>query len=232
MGKTESIHAGHRERLRSRFLAEGLDSFNEINALELLLFYCVPRKDTNELAHRLIRYFGSYVNVLSASYDELKKVDGVSDNIATYLTLQGAAVRYYMLNRKQDGVVLKTMQECGRFLQPYFVGKQNETVFLLCLDAKCKVLCCREVSEGSVNAASVSMRKIVDAAISSNATTVVLAHNHPSGLALPSQDDVITTQHVAKALEAVDVILADHLVMADDEFVSMVQSGYFRPPRL
>ena len=232
MGKTESIHAGHRERLRSRFLAEGLDSFNEINALELLLFYCVPRKDTNELAHRLIRYFGSYVNVLSASYDELKKVDGVSDNIATYLTLQGAAVRYYMLNRKQDGVVLKTMQECGRFLQPYFVGKQNETVFLLCLDAKCKVLCCREVSEGSVNAASVSMRKIVDAAISSNATTVVLAHNHPSGLALQSQDDVITTQHVAKALEAVDVILADHLVMADDEFVSMVQSGYFRPPRL
>ena len=232
MGKTESIHAGHRERLRSRFLAEGLDSFNEINALELLLFYCVPRKDTNELAHRLIRYFGSYVNVLSASYDELKKVDGVSDNIATYLTLQGAAVRYYMLNRKQDGVVLKTMQECGRFLQPYFVGKQNETVFLLCLDAKCKVLCCREVSEGSVNAASVSMRKIVDAAISSNATTVVLAHNHPSGLALPSQDDVITTRHVAKALEAVDVILADHLVMADDEFVSMVQSGYFRPPRL
>ena len=232
MGKTESIHAGHRERLRARFLAEGLDSFNEINALELLLFYCVPRKDTNELAHRLIHYFGSYVSVLNASYDELKKVDGVSDNIATYLTLQGAAVRYYLLNRKQDGVVLKTMQECGRFLQPYFVGKQNETVFLLCLDAKCKVLCCREVSEGSVNAASVSMRKIVDAAISSNATTVVLAHNHPSGLAVPSQDDIITTQHVAKALEAVDVILADHLVMADDEFVSMVQSNCFRPPRL
>lgn len=232
MGKTESIHAGHRERLRTRFLSEGLDSFNEINALELLLFYCVPRKDTNELAHRLIHYFGSYVSVLSASYDELKKVDGVSDNIATYLTLQGAAVRYYLLNRKQDGVVLKTMQECGRFLQPYFVGKQNETVFLLCLDAKCKVLCCREVSEGSVNAASVSMRKIVDAAISSNATTVVLAHNHPSGLAVPSQDDIITTQHVAKALEAVDVILADHLVMADDEFVSMVQSNCFRPPRL
>ena len=232
MGKTESIHAGHRERLRTRFLAEGLDSFNEINALELLLFYCVPRKDTNELAHRLIHYFGSYVSVLNASYDELKKVDGVSDNIATYLTLQGAAVRYYLLNRKQDGVVLKTMQECGRFLQPYFVGKQNETVFLLCLDAKCKVLCCREVSEGSVNAASVSMRKIVDAAISSNATTVVLAHNHPSGLAVPSQDDIITTQHVAKALEAVDVILADHLVMADDEFVSMVQSNCFRPPRL
>lgn len=232
MEKTESIHAGHRERLRARFLAEGLDSFNEINTLELLLFYCIPRKDTNELAHRLIRYFGSYVNVLNASYEELKKVDGVSDNIATYLTLQSAAVRYYMLNRKLDGVVLRTTQECGSFLQPYFVGKQNETVFLLCLDAKCKVLCCREVSEGSVNAASVSMRKIVDAAISSNATSVILAHNHPSGLALPSQDDVITTQRVARALEAVDVILADHLVMADDEFVSMVQSGYFRPVRL
>ncbi len=231
MANNESIHTGHRQRVRKRFLEEGLDSFNEINALELLLFYCVPRKDTNELAHRLLDYFGSYCNVLNASYAELKKVDGVSDHIATYLNLQGAAVRYYLVNRKLSGTVVETTADYGELLLSHFTGRLNETVFLLCLDAKCKVLCCREISEGSVNAASISMRKIVDAALSSNATSVVLAHNHPSGLAFPSAEDIQTTQRVAKALDAVDVILVDHIIVADGDFISLVQSGYYRPVR-
>lgn len=229
MANTESIHAGHRARMRKRFLEEGLDSFNEINALEFMLFYCVPRKDTNELAHRLLNHFGSYSNVLNAPLPELKKVDGVSDHIATYLSFQGAAVRYYMVNRKMSGTVVGTTEDYGNIMLPYFVGRANETVFLLCLDAKCKVLCCREVSEGSVNAASISMRKIVDVALSSNATSVVLAHNHPSGLALPSPEDVQTTLRVAKALDSIDVILVDHLVISDGDYISLAQSGYYRP---
>lgn len=228
MANNDSIHAGHRERLRNRFLEEGLDGFHEINALELLLFYCVPRKDTNELAHRLIDYFGSYVGVLNASVQELKKVQGVSDQVATYLSLQGAAVRYYMVNQKSTGTIIMTTEDYGNVLLPFFLGKNNETVYLLCLDAKCKVLCCREVSEGSVNAASISVRKVVDVALSSNATSVILAHNHPSGLAIPSTEDIQTTQRVAKALEAVDVTLIDHLIVADGDYISLVQSGFYR----
>lgn len=231
MSNNESIHAGHRARLRKRFLEEGLDAFHEINALELLLFYCVPRKDTNELAHRLIRHFGSYTNVLSAPVTELMKVDGVSEHIATYLAIQGASVRYYMLNQKSNGTIVRTTEDYGNLLLPYFIGRTNETVYLLCLDAKCKVLCCREVSEGSVNAASISMRKIVDVALSSNATSVILAHNHPSGLAVPSAEDVYTTQRVAKALGAVEVFLVDHLVVADGDYISLAQSGCYRPAR-
>lgn len=231
MANNESIHAGHRARLRKRFLEEGLDTFHEINALELLLFYCVPRKDTNELAHRLIRHFGNYTNVLSASVTELMKVDGVSEHIATYLAIQGASVRYYMLNQKSNGTIVRTTEDYGNLLLPYFIGRTNETVYLLCLDAKCKVLCCREVSEGSVNAASISMRKIVDVALSSNATSVILAHNHPSGLAVPSAEDIYTTQRVAKALDAVEVILVDHLVIADGDYISLAQSGCYRPAR-
>ena len=101
-----------------------------------------------------------------------------------------------------------------------------ETVFLLCLDAKCKVLCCREIGQGSVNSAGISVRKIVEVALGANATTVVLAHNHPSGLALPSAEDIQTTRRVAAALKAVEVHLADHIVVADGDYVSMVQSGY------
>ena len=109
---------------------------------------------------------------------------------------------------------------------PRFFGRKVETVFLLCLDAKCKVLCCREIGEGSVNAASISVRKVVEAALSANATTVVLAHNHPSGVALPSADDVQTTRRIAAALSAVEVKLIDHIVVAEGDFISMVQSGY------
>lgn len=229
MSNSESIHTGHRERLRQRFLTEGLDSFNEINALELLLFYCVPRKDTNDLAHRLLDHFGSYCNVLNAPHSELKKVHGVSDQIATYLKLQGEAVRYYLTNRRTRGIIVKTTSDYGQLLCSYFAGRCNETVFLLCLDAKCKVICCREISEGSVNTAGVSIRKVVDVALSSNATSVVLAHNHPSGLAIPSSDDIRTTQLVCDALAAVDVTLVDHIVVNDDDFISMAQSGMFVP---
>ena len=109
---------------------------------------------------------------------------------------------------------------------PRFFGRTRETVFLLCLDAKCKVLCCKEVGEGSVNAASISVRKIVETALATNATTVILAHNHPSGVALPSAEDVQTTRRVAAALNAVEVHLADHIVVAEGDYVSMVQSGY------
>lgn len=231
MSNSDSIHSGHRERLRQRFLTEGLDSFHEINALELLLFYCVPRKDTNDLAHRLLDHFGSYCNVLNAPYSELKKVDGVSDSIATYLKLQAEAVRYYLVNRQSRGVVVKTTADYGSLLCSYFTGRCNETVFLMCLDAKCKMICCREISEGSVNSAGVSIRKVVDVAISSNATSVVLAHNHPSGVAIPSSDDVKTTMAVSDALAAVDVILVDHIVVCDGDFTSMAQSGLYVPKR-
>ena len=134
-----------------------------------------------------------------------------------------------MVSRGNQTVALTTTEMCGNYLLPYFVGRRNETVFLLCLDAKCKVLGCKEVGEGSVNSASVPIRRIVEMALGMNATTVVLAHNHPSGIALPSSEDVQTTHRVAAALDTVDIILADHIIVADDDFVSLVQSGVYRP---
>ena len=110
---------------------------------------------------------------------------------------------------------------------PYFHGRKNETVFLLCLDAKCKVLACKEVGEGIVNSATISTRRIVETALSAGASSVVLAHNHPSGIALPSSDDILTTRQVALGLAAVDIVLTDHLVIADDDYVSLTQSGFY-----
>lgn len=222
-------HSGHRERIRERFLKEGLDNFTQVQALELLLFYSIPRADTNDLAHDLIARFGSLSQVLEAPVEELKKVPGIGDNSAVLLRLMSEMARYYQINRTMNEKVLNTLEKCGQFLMSHFIGRRNETVFLLCLDAKCKLLCCREISEGSVNAAGISVRKVVEVAISSNASSVILAHNHPSGVATPSPEDVATTHQIAQALRTVDVILADHLIFSDDDYVSVRQSKLYRP---
>jgi len=224
-----AMHDGHRQRMKDRFRNEGLDNFNEINVLELLLFYCIPRVDTNPLAHRLLDHFGSLPLVLEATPEELEKVPCVGANVATYLSLITEVGRYYQVKRTEDEAILRSVEDCGRYLMPRFFGRENETVFMLCLDAKCKVLCCKLVGEGSVNSANIPTRRIVEMALAANATTVVLAHNHPSGLAVPSSDDIQTTRKIAKALETVDIVLADHLVMSKEDFVSIAQSQYFKP---
>lgn len=221
-----SIHDGHRQRMKERFLQEGLDHFSDVQVLELLLFYCIPRRDTNPLAHALLDHFGSLAQVLEAPVQELAKVEGISGSAATFLSLINQVGRYYLVNRSQQNTILPTIEKCGEYLVSFFHGRRNETVFLLCLDAKCKVLCCKEIGEGSVNSASVPVRRIVETALGANATTVVLAHNHPSGLALPSGEDVQTTRRVAAALSTVDIGLADHIIVADDDFVSLVQTGF------
>lgn len=222
----QNIHKDHRKRLKQRFLEEGLDNFTDIQVLELLLFYAIPQKDTNPIAHGLLEYFGSLSRVLEADVEELKKVPGISDHSATLLTLVTELARYYQVDCSQRVETLTTLDACGAYLVPRFFGRSKETVFLLCLDAKCKVLCCKEVGEGSVNSASISIRRIVETALSANATTVILAHNHPSGVAVPSAEDVQTTRRVAAALSAVEVHMADHIVVAEGDYVSMVQSGY------
>lgn len=224
-----SMHDGHRERLKNRFRQEGLDNFDELYVLELLLFYCIPRKDTNPLAHRLLEHFGSLTGVLDASPQELEKVDGVSSGTATFLSLITQVGRYYQVKRSEPGEILRTIEQCGNYLVPYFYGRENEMVYILCLDAKCKVICCKKVGEGSVNSANIPVRRVVEIALGANATTVVLAHNHPSGLAIPSADDIQTTHRIATALEAVEIILADHIVVSKDDFVSIVQSQYYKP---
>ncbi len=224
-----SIHGGHRQRLKERYLQEGLDHFEQHQVLELLLFYCIPRVDTNPIAHGLLERFGSLAQVLEAPASELQKVPGMGANAAAFLALVNDVGRYYQVNRASHPTILTTVEQCGHYLVPRFYNRRNETVFLLCLDAKCKVLCCKEVGEGSVNSASIPIRRVVEMALGANATSVVLAHNHPSGVALPSDEDVCTTKRLALALHAVEIQLVDHIVVAEDDFVSLLQSGWYRP---
>ena len=223
-----NIHSEHRQRVKNRFRNEGLDHFEELHALELLLFYALPRIDTNPIAHDLLNHFGNLRNVLEAPVEQLMAIKGLGEHAAILLSLVRGLSQKYMISG-DSAAPLNTLEDCGTYLINRFIGQRNEVVMLLCLDAKRAPLCCRIVSEGSVNAAEISTRKVVEAALAVNATSAILAHNHPSGIAVPSMPDIVTTRRMGAALAAVDIILEDHIVVADRDYVSLRDSNYYNP---
>lgn len=219
------VHDGHRARLTARFLEEGLDGFSQHNMLELLLFYAVPRKDTNELAHALIDAFGSLAGVLDAPVSELEAVPGVGERTAALLHLMPQLARAYLADGARD-ICIDSTAKAGSYLLPRFIGRNEETVFMVCLDGKGRVLSTTLLFRGSVNSAEINLRAVVAAALRHNAAGVILAHNHPGGVALPSPEDLTTTRRVRDALAPVGVRLVDHIIVADGDYVSLADSGY------
>lgn len=222
------VHDGHRERLKNRFLKTGLEDFEDHNVLELLLFYSIPRMDTNETAHRLLDNFGSISAVFDASMEELCKVKGISTHTATLIKLIPRLFSVYEKDRTQGIKSITSTADAGRYLMPRFSGKTVEEVYILMLDDKLKILGCVKLFEGSVNSASVSIKKLVAEVMKYNATSVIMAHNHPAGVAIPSKEDVSTTQNVSKALSLIGVRLKDHIIVADGDFVSMRESSMMK----
>ena len=221
------IHDGHREHMRRRFLENGLSGFADHEALELLLYYAIPRRDTNPLAHELMDRFGTLSGVLSAPVELLKQVDGVGESAAVLLRLAPLLAQKARLAEAEREIALNTVDSIGAYLLERFSQERNEAVYQLCLDRKGKLLACKRLGEGSASAVNLDIRKLVENALLSSASSVILAHNHPSGVALPSDDDHTATQQARAALEAIGVQLADHIIVADGDFVSFFDSGYF-----
>lgn len=224
MTATKQLHIGHRQRLFDRYAKIGLDGFSDIEVLELMLTYAIPRRDTNVLAHRLLDAFGSLQRVFEAPQDSLERVEGMTKRAALLIRLLPQLWTRYELCCRRDKKSFDTTEACGDFLLPFFRGLREERVRVLCLDAKCQLLDCREVSLGSVNSASMQIRRVVETALSVNASAVIVAHNHTSGIALPSKEDLEATERLKEALLAVDVLLIDHIIVADDDYVSLRDS--------
>lgn len=222
----KSIHTGHRQRMKEEYLSHGLSGVPEHKALELLLFYAIPQGDVNGLAHMLIDRFGSLAGVLDASVEELTKVPGVGTHTAILLNLIPAMGGKYLLSRStvEPDDVIDTSVAARRLLAPYFFGARNEQVYLVCLDAKLKLLGVRKLDEGIVSVSEIVNRKVLEYALAMNAAVVLLAHNHPSGIAKPSVEDKLTTQRLKQLLASVDIELRDHLIFVDEDMVSMRDS--------
>lgn len=223
-----NLHKGHRARLKEEFIARGLAGMPDHRALELLLFFAIPQGDVNPLAHRLIDTFGSLSGVFNATPEQLLAVKGVGEHAACLIKLIPALGGRYQADRSQLGNILDTTERLGEYLAPEFFGQRNEVTVILCLDAKSKVLLCQQLDEGSADATPLSLRKVMEAALACNASQVVLAHNHISNIATPSQEDILATKTVFDALQQVDIFLRDHLIFAYDDFVSLRDSGIFK----
>ena len=226
------IHDGHRQKMRARFLAAGLDSFADHEALELLLFYAIPRRDTNGIAHHLMDHYGSLSAVLDAPIEDLQRVEGIGESAALLLKLVPQLVRKSRLSSGKKELALVSTQQAGEYLMNCLAGEKKEVIYELCLDRKGKVLACRRLGEGGIASSSLDVRKLVENALLCSASAVILAHNHPSGIALPSQEDYATTTRVWEVLASVGVQLIDHIVVADGDFVSMADNGFFADKRL
>lgn len=216
------MHKDHRKHTKDRFLSEGLDSFEPHNVLELLLFYSIPQKDTNETAHMLINRFGSLSAVFDAPYDDLLTVPGISEHSATLIKLIPAISRRYAMEKNSKVTKLSSIEDIGKYLVARYLGVTEETVLLLLLDNKFGLIDCIKVHEGSVNSSAITMRKLIETALFKRASMVVLAHNHPSGVALPSSDDLFTTQQVKRAFDLVEIGMLAHIIVAGDTFTNIL----------
>ena len=224
--KKTNPHAGHRAKLRRRFLTEGLQNFEAHNALELLLFYALPQRDTNELAHRLIDHFGSLSDVFNAPYEELVKINGISENSAALICLIPQLMRMYardLASKKK----LSGRSAIMSYLYSQLASETVEKVMFVCLDNKGCMLSCECVSSGDIDFTALNTRRMVSLCLSCGATAAILAHNHPRGESVPSNADLNATRQLRVALESIGVRLLDHIIISADGPFSMRSSEKF-----
>ena len=227
--KPPGPHAGHREREKRQFLANGLNGLPDHKVMELVLFYAIPQGDVNPLAHLLVDHFGSLTGVLHATYDQLVKVKGVGHNTAVLLQLIPAVAARYMRQNASFEHQIVDLWQLRELLEPYFFGQRDEVAYLVCMDGNSRLLATRKLGEGVVDTVQIATRKVLEAALDCNASQAVLAHNHVSGVAVPSNADVDTTLRLKRVLaESVGITLVDHLIFAGGDMVSMAQSGLLR----
>ncbi len=217
-----NVHAGHRDRLRARFLKEGLDNFEDHNVLELLLFYCIPVRDTNGDAHNLMDRFGSLSAVFDADFNELCEVKGIGDKSATLIKMIPELFRKYEIDKLDKAeLALADSKSIANYVSKYFKGLTEEHLYVLCMDSNCRPLAFDAVSKGKKNVTAVERKQIIMCAAKTDATNVILVHNHPSGITAPSRADINVTIQIADFLKEAGFLLADHIIIGHgDEYFS------------
>ncbi len=229
---TDNIHKMHRQRLRKRFLREGIDSFEPHNILELLLFYSISQKDTNCLAHSLINRFGSIEAVFDADIKELEKVDGIGEQSAFLIKLIPQISKYYLSLKTCDKAQFSSLNEVVEFLQERYLFEPREVFTALYLDSAGKLISFDKIAEGTVNSVNISIAKVMEITLPKNAASVIVAHNHPSGNLQPSTADLHATNHLSEAFSILKISFIDHLIITPTDYISMAKdtkySRYFK----
>lgn len=222
----ENLHEGHRQRLKQQFLDNGLSSFQTHNVLELLLFYARPRADTNEIAHLLLNEFKTLSGVFNAPHEELLKVRGLGENGATLLKLIPQLLSVYSISQNANQPMNSLKAICNYFFGCY-IGVKTEQLRVCCLDDNLNIVSCSVVQDGGVNAVPINVRKIVEITFRSNCSLIILAHNHPNGVPIPSDADIKATRQLTNILDTIGIKLLDHVIVGPNNAISMKDAGYF-----
>lgn len=212
--KPKNIHQGHRSRLKTQFLQNGITSLTDIQKLELLLFFAIPQKDTNPIAHELLDHFGSFKEVVMADHNELMKVKGIKENSALLINLVNAFVNY--THKPNAEVELNTTEITLNYAKNLFYGVSVEQFFVICLNKSGSVKKYVMVSSGSSEEVSVQIRDITKLAIDNKVNRIFICHNHPYGKAVPSDEDIRLTYTIMCSciLNSIDVV--DHIIVGNN----------------
>lgn len=218
-------HAGHRQRMRERFQAHGLNGFADHEVLELMLFYAIPQRNVNPLAHKLINHFGTLHGVLEAPVADLVKVEGVGEYAATLLSLFSHAARRLEQSRENSGEPILNHRMAEKHALRLLRGLRLEHFYVVCLNGEMRLLADELISRGSIDEVAAYPRLVAEAVLRHNAHSVVLCHNHPGGSPIPSMQDVEVTRELGVMLSKIGVAMADHIIVAGNETLSMASCG-------
>jgi len=218
--------AGHRKRLRDRYIETGFDGFAPHEVLELVLQAAIPRQDTKKIAYELIDTFGNINNVFNASVEELAACKGIGEGSAVWLHLIMDTVRYCDKQKIKNTKTLRSSSEFGEYVISLLSHLQEETFYAIALDASCNIVRCENMGSGNSSEVLVNLRQLATLAIKHNASAVVLAHNHPSGILEASFEDIEFTQKVKSVLSTLGIMLLDHIIVWDGEYISLASKGF------
>lgn len=223
--KNDNLHDGHRARVRERFIEHGFKGFKEHEILELLLFYAIPRVNTNKLAHVILDEYKTLANVLDADPIALQKVPGVGENAAVLLSMMPHLFRAYENSRYEKNCLIPDSCALGEYALSMLRGKKNEEFVLICLDSNRRVRWSGTIISGTIDGLEAYPRLVVEEVLKHNASTVAFAHNHPGGTLRPSAEDRRTTQILLELLNSIDVEVIDHIIVAGERYYSMSEAG-------
>ena len=230
--KKPNPHEGHRKRLKETYIKNGVDGLHLHVVLELLLFFGIPYKDTNEIAHELINKFGSFSGVLEADYYALKNTKNMTWNAALLIRLVSDIARLYYIDRLSKNEVFDTRKKVGKYFFQKYLGITEETVYFILFDKNDHIISCTKLSTGTHSASEVSIQKIIRAANLSNAKKVALAHNHPDNTGV-SSEDIILHRRLAHYLNTIGVKLFDTYVVTSEKAISCEETSVvFDKPKM
>lgn len=223
------VHDGHRERVFKKFAKNGFAGLEEHEKLEIILFFSIPRPDTNVTAHELLQKYHNIAGVMDAPESELTKFKHVTNRTFYLFKMIKEASVTYELEKSGDKSYMTSVDEFGTYFQLYLANAEVEKLVVMCLDSRGKVLNVEVVCEGDISNVPLNSRKLMEIALNSKATEVVVAHNHPGNVAFPSREDVESTERIKDVLQSIGVRLKDHLIVTRDDFCSMAKcEGYNR----